>query len=230
MADQRTSHHESNRAFYDRISGAYDLLTDANERQARVTGLKALGLQPGERVLEIGFGTGNEILDLAEAVGAGGRVAGIDVSPGMLAVAQRKVGAKQPATPIDLRVGDARQLPFADKAFDAAYSSFTLELFPEEDLPTVLAEARRVLRDGGRLAVVSMAKVKAGDKPSFLERTYVWMHRHFPHVVDCRPIAAAELVTAAGFRVTKQIDLEIWTMPVTALVAEKPAGSGLEKR
>jgi ubiquinone/menaquinone biosynthesis C-methylase UbiE len=221
MAATPSSHHESNRTFYDRISEAYDLIADAGERAARQAGVRALDLEAGERVLEIGFGTGTEVLDLAARVGPGGRVAGIDISPGMLAVARRKLARTAPAAPVDLRVGDARELPFADGSFDAVYSSFTLELFPEEDLPVVLAEARRVLRAGGRIGVVSMAKVHPGEKASFLEKTYVWMHRHFPHLVDCRPIDLPGLLTAAGFHLTKQIDLEIWTLPVAVAVGEK---------
>jgi demethylmenaquinone methyltransferase/2-methoxy-6-polyprenyl-1,4-benzoquinol methylase len=222
MTQATPPRHESDRTFYDRISGAYDFIADANERAARLTGVEALDLRPGERVVEIGFGTGNEVLDLARLVGPGGRVGGIDISPGMLAVAQRKIARTNPTTPIDLRVGDARKLPFDDGSFDAAYSSFTLELFAEEDLPVVLAEVRRVLRPGGRLVAVSMATVKAGQKASTLEKTYIWMHRHFPHIVDCRPIDLAGLVTAAGFRVSRQIDLEIWTMPVAAVVSTRP--------
>jgi demethylmenaquinone methyltransferase/2-methoxy-6-polyprenyl-1,4-benzoquinol methylase len=223
MSQSTAAHHESNRAFYDRISQAYDLIADSNERKARLTGLHTLDLKPGERVLEVGFGTGNEVLDLANLVGPGGKVCGIDISPGMLAVAQGKLAQKPTATPVDLRVGDARQLPYGDSEFDAVYSSFTLELFPEEDLPVVLSEVRRVLRSGGRLAIVSMAKVKPGVRPSILEDIYVWMHRHFPHIVDCRPIDAPGLITTAGFRITKAIDLTIWSMPVAAVVAEKPA-------
>jgi demethylmenaquinone methyltransferase/2-methoxy-6-polyprenyl-1,4-benzoquinol methylase len=219
--NQTSAHHESNRAFYDRISRAYDLIADASERQARLTGLHAIDLKKGERVLEIGFGTGNEILDLAALVGPTGKVCGIDISSGMLAVAQRKLEQKPTDTPVELRQGDARQLPYGDGSFDAVYGSFTLELFPEEDLPGVLAEARRVLRVGGRLGIVSMAKVKPGEKPSFLENVYVWMHRHFPHIVDCRPIDVASLVTSAGFHVDRQIDLTIWSMPVAAVVAGK---------
>ena len=215
------SHHENNRTFYDRISAAYDFIADANERAARLTGVEALAVRPGEKVVEVGFGTGNEVIDLAELVGPAGRVAGIDISPGMLAVAQRKLAARPVAAAIDLRVGDARQLPFEDGAFDAAYSSFTLELFPAEDIPVVLAEVRRVLRPGGRLAVVSMATVPAGQRASVLEHTYVWMHRHFPHIVDCRPIDLGALLPAGGFRITKKIDLSIWSMPVAAVVAEK---------
>jgi demethylmenaquinone methyltransferase/2-methoxy-6-polyprenyl-1,4-benzoquinol methylase len=217
----QSSHHENNRAFYDRISHAYDLLADANERAARLAGVDALALGNGECVLEFGFGTGNEVIDLAERVGPTGQVHGIDISPGMLAVAQTKLAAKGLATPVDLRVGDARALPYREGCFDAVYSSFTLELFPEADIPIVLAEVRRVLRPGGRLGVVSMAKVRPGEHPSLLERGYVWMHRHFPHLVDCQPIDVAGVVAAAGLRVVKASELTIWTMPVGVVVAEK---------
>jgi ubiquinone/menaquinone biosynthesis C-methylase UbiE len=217
-------HHESNRAFYDRISQAYDTIADASERPARLTGLHLLAVKPGERVLEVGCGTGNELLDLAELVGPGGKVLGIDISPGMLAVAQQKLSLKPLPSPVELLVGDARQLPYEDGSCDAVYSSFTLELFPDDDMATVLREVRRVLRPGGRFGVVSMATVPAGSHPSVLEGAYVWMHRHFPHIVDCRPIDAAAALEAAGYRVAARNDLAIWTMPVQAVVGEKPAG------
>ena len=215
------AHHESNRHFYDRIANAYDLISDSNEKAARQAGVRAIALRGGEKVLELGFGTGNEVVDLARLVGPTGTVAGIDISSGMLGVAQRKVAASGVTTPIDLRLGDARELPFADGAFDAVYTSFTLELFPEGDIPLVLAEAKRVLRPGGRIGVVSMATVRPGDRVSGLEKTYIWMHRHFPHLVDCRPIDTEALVTAAGFEITSHQDLEIWTMPVRVVVGQR---------
>lgn len=214
-------HHESNRAFYDRIAHVYDHLADSNERAARLVGVEALNLRPGERVLELGFGTGNEVIDLAQLVGANGTVAGIDISSGMLAVAQKKLADAKPPGQIDLRLADARQLPFADGSFDAVYSSFTLELFPEADIPIVLAEVKRVLRAGGRLSVVSMALVKEGVRPSVLEHVYVWMHRHFPHIVDCRPIDVAGVIRAAGLTVRQQKELSIWSLAVAAVVGEK---------
>lgn len=216
-------HHDNNRAFYDRIAGAYDLMSNASEKPARQAGLEALAMQPGQKVLEIGFGTGNEVIDLANLVGTSGLVAGIDISTGMLDVTKKKLSEQSITTPIDLRVGDARQLPWSDGSFDAVYTSFTLELFPGEDIAAVLKESMRVLKPGGKVGVVSMATVKAGESPSALERVYVWMHRHFPHIVDCRPIDAAAVVSAAGFRVAEHIDMKIWTMPVAAVVGEKPA-------
>ena len=215
-----TEHHESNRAFYDRISNVYDLIAQP-EWPHRQAGVAALDPQPGEAVLELGFGTGDEVLQIANRVGGTGFVAGIDVSAGMLDVAQKKLANPKPAAKMDLRVGDARALPWTNATFDAVYTSFTLELFPEVDIATVLAEAKRVLKPGGRIGVVSMAVVKVGDHPSVLERGYVWMHRHFPHLVDCRPIDAVEELFAAGFTITKREDREIWTMPVQVVVGQR---------
>ncbi len=212
------SPHASNKAFYDRISGAYDLIADANERTARLAGLHALALQEGERVLELGFGTGNELMDIADLVGETGRVLGIDVSVGMFQIAERKLAGKNIKTPLDLRVGDARRLPWGEASVDAVYTSFTLELFPPDEIPEVLAECRRVLRPGGRMGVVSMATVKEGQKTSTIEKAYVWMHRHFPHIVDCQPIDVEAVVTKAGFEIAKVIEMEIWTIPVRAVV------------
>ncbi len=221
MSDS-TSLHESNRAFYDRISEAYDLIADSSERAARLVGIRQLSLNPGKTVLEMGFGTGNEIIDLAAAVGPTGAVHGIDISPGMLAVAQRKIAKAHPSAAVDLRVADARELPFGDESFDAAYSSFTLELFPPDEIEFTLREVARVLRPGGRFSNVSMAKVGPGQHPSTLEEIYIWMHRHFPHIVDCRPIDAPARLTETGFEIAERVDLEIWTMPVCAVLAIKP--------
>jgi demethylmenaquinone methyltransferase/2-methoxy-6-polyprenyl-1,4-benzoquinol methylase len=218
VTDKNAAHHEANRHFYDRIANAYDFIADSSERGARLAGVQALGLHVGEAVLELGFGTGNEILDLAGLVGPTGRVAGIDISPGMLAVANKKLTATALKTPVDLRVGDARALPFAAAEFDAVYTSFTLELFLDDDIPVVLAEAKRVLKPNGRIGVVSMAKVRPGHHTSILDRVYVWMHRHFPHLVDCHPIDTEAVVSAAGFKVTTVQDREIWSMPVRVVV------------
>ncbi|MAI34913.1 MAG: 2-heptaprenyl-1,4-naphthoquinone methyltransferase [Rhodopirellula sp.] len=209
----------TNQSFYDRISHAYDLISDAGEHKARERGEQALDVHAGERVLEIGYGTGNTMIHLAAAVGESGNVAGIDVSSGMKNVATKKLAAEGFADRTDLSVGDARKLPYEDDCFDAAFASFTLELFPLEDIPAVLAEVVRVLKPGGRLGVVSMATVLDGDKASSLEKTYVWMHEHFPHIVDCQPIDVVSFVEEAGLSIQQNVEMAIWTMPVRCVVA-----------
>ncbi len=212
--------HVSNKHFYDRISHAYDAIADDNEHAAREIGEKMLDVQTGERVLEIGFGTGNSLLHFARMVGDAGKACGVDVSSGMLAVAEQKIEEAGLGEIVELKIGDAVAVPWSDGEFDAAFLSFTLELFSEQDVPRVLSEVRRVLRPGGRLAVVSMATVADDERESVLEKSYKWMHRHFPHIVDCRPIDVVSLLAESGFTIQQEQRLSIWTMPVTAVLAK----------
>ena len=72
------------KAFYDKIANVYDLLAEHSERPTRATGLKLLAAAPGEHVLEIGFGTGHILAELANPVGPTGKIFGIDLSENML--------------------------------------------------------------------------------------------------------------------------------------------------
>jgi len=103
--------------------------------------------------------------------------------------------------------------------------SFTLELFPLDVIPEVLAECKRVLKPNGRMGVVSMATMDVGDSESALERTYIWMHTHFPHIVDCQPIPLERLLQEAGFTLTKHERIDLFTMPVAVVVASPGMGS-----
>ncbi len=213
------------RSFYDRVSAAYDALADAGEHRARERGLEMLGVSAGEVVLEIGYGTGHSLVELANAVGVDGAVHGVDISRGMHDVAESRVTKAGLGDRVRLRVAAVPPLPCDDESFDAVTMSFTLELFPSEVIPTVLAEVARVLKPDGRLGVVSMATVPQGDHESALERAYKWMHRHFPHIVDCQPIDVEEVLAASGFEVAHDERIEISTMPVATVVA-RPAARG----
>lgn len=209
--------HAATRKFYDRISHAYDVIADAGEHEAREKGLEMLAAAPGEHVLEIGFGTGHSLVDLAQAVGPEGHVSGVDISQKMHDIAARKVDDAGLSDRVTLKVAAVPPLPFEDHHFDAAVMSFVLELFPLEEIPEVLADIARVLKPGGRLVVVSMATTREGEPDSVLERTYKWLHHHFPHIVDCQPIDVAGLVSAAGYENIDEFRMEIWTLPVAVV-------------
>ena len=206
------------RRFYDRISAVYDGLADASEGACRERALELLAPDSGDRVLELGFGTGHGLVGLARQVGPEGHVVGLDVSDGMAREARRRLQEAGLADRVELRVGAAPPLPFPDAGFAGALLSFTLELFPDAVLPVVLRELHRVLRPGGRLAVVAMATPAAGARESALSHTYRWLHRHFPHIVDCEPIDAERLVSAGGFELKTQERLSIWTLPVAVVL------------
>lgn len=207
------------RAFYTRISSVYDALADRDEHRARELGLSLLDAQPGERILEIGFGTGSSIVPLVTAVGAAGRVCGIDISPGMKAVAEQRIRPMNIDATVDLRVAAVPPIPYEDAAFDAAFMAFTLELFPDDTIPGVLSELRRTLRTRGRFAAVSMTLGTIEQRHQMPERIYTWMHRHFPHIVDCRPIDLERVLAEAGFTISRVERLEIWGLPVAACLA-----------
>ena len=215
---------ETAKQFYDRISGAYDAIADGGEHVARERGLEVLIVQPGERVLEIGYGTGHSLVALARAVEETGRVCGIDVSAGMQSVATQRVSDAGLSDRVDLCVGEVPPLPYNDDQFDVVSLSFTLELFPLDVIPSVLSEIRRVLAETGRVGVVSMATVAPEERESALEKTYKWMHRHFPHIVDCQPIDAERLIAESGLSITCQERLSLFTMPVAVVVADNRPG------
>ena len=201
--------------FYDRISAAYELIADAAEHEARERGLDVLAVNPGEQVLEIGAGTGRALERLAREAGPRGRVCGLDVSSGMLSIARQRV-SEAPGQ-VSLQRGDGRDLPFRNLSFDAVFLSFTLELFEPPDIGLVLAEAARVLRPAGRLGVVSL---EATREPGLVSQAYVWLHRHFPHFIDCQPIDIRGHLARGGFRVARIEERTLWGLPVAAVLGE----------
>ena len=112
----------------------------------------AVGLRPGERVLDVACGTGVVARRAAERVGATGAVSGLDGNPGMLAVARTTApGNGSSAQAIDWQEGSADDLPFSDGEFDAVLCSLGLQFFADKS--GAVAEMRRVASPGGRVAV-----------------------------------------------------------------------------
>jgi len=105
----------------------------------------------GERTLEMASGTGNLLIDLAEA---GFRPCGLDLSPYMVRITRRKLRRRGLTVP--LCRGRAQALPFADGVFDSVVSTFPAEFILQ---PTTLREVARVLRPGGRAVVIAEARL-----------------------------------------------------------------------
>lgn len=126
-------------ARYDLVNGLVSLGQDRRWRRAVV---EAIGVRPGERVLDIAAGTGSSSIPLARR---GAEVIASDISSGML-----KVG-RQRHPELTFVEADATALPFDDATFDVVTCSFGLRNVP--DAPLALREALRVTRSGGRLVL-----------------------------------------------------------------------------
>jgi ubiquinone/menaquinone biosynthesis C-methylase UbiE len=195
------------RATYAKLSRVYAAVEGIFEKKIRRRGLELLNIQEGETVLEIGSGTGYALVEIAKAVGETGRAYGIDVTPQMLALAQKRLERAGLAERVELREGDAIDMSYEDEKFDAVYMAATLELFDTPDIPVVLAEIKSVLKPTGRLAITSMPK--EGHENSMVLRCYEWVHRTFPRYASCRPIYVEDSVREAGFKITKTEEMAI---------------------
>ena len=174
-------------------------------------------LKPGEVVLDLGSGGGIDVLLSARRVGPAGKAYGLDMTDEMLALA-RDNQQKSGLTNVEFLKGDIEQIPLPDSSVDVIISNCVINLSADKD--RVIAEALRVLKPGGRLAISDV--VVRGDVPDGVrESTELW--------VGC--IAGAleettyrEKLISAGF---EQVELEptrIYEPFMSAFIrARKPA-------
>jgi ubiquinone/menaquinone biosynthesis C-methylase UbiE len=207
---------EEAKTSYNRMSRYYDMVAGSSEKKYRDIGLEKLDAQPGEHILEIGYGTGHCVQALATAVTESGKVCGIDLSEGMHTIAQERIDKAGLSANVDLRVGDALALPFPPESFDGVFMSFTLELFDTPEIPQLLAQCHTVLRSTGRIVIVSLIK-----KPGKAVSIYEWFHEKMPTAVDCRPIYAQEDLKSADFTIQDVSALSMWGLPVEIILAVK---------
>ena len=133
--------------------------------------LKALDLQPADRVLEVGFGHGRTIERAASMVPQG-LVAGIDTSEEMVQMATRRCRHLIDQNRVRLTLGDSARLPYPDRFFDKGYAIHTLYFW--DDPQVHLRELHRVLRDGARFLLGFRPKEDgaAADFPDSIYRFY----------------------------------------------------------
>jgi ubiquinone/menaquinone biosynthesis C-methylase UbiE len=204
------------RLSYNKMSTWYDLIAGGSEKKFREKGLELLNVMAGESIIEVGCGTGHSLLTLSKQVGPAGRIYGLDLSDGMLGQARNRLNRSEAGQSTMLVCGDAAHLPFPSVSFDALFMSFTLELFDTPELPLVLTQCLHVLKPGGRMSVVSLAK-----KTGVVVKLYEWFHEKIPNYIDCRPIPARDIIADAGFHIVGARELVMWGLPVVVVLASK---------
>ncbi|MFD8388679.1 class I SAM-dependent methyltransferase [Streptomyces sp. NPDC059680] len=167
------------------------------------------GAVPGDRVLDVGCGTGYLTRHMAARVGPDGAVTGVDPSPPVLDYARART-RRPGSAPCDYREGVAEALDLPDGSFDTVVTSLMLHHLPEELRPSALREMYRVLRPGGRLLVVEFRPPK-----SRIGRHLV--HGGAGHTMAHNRVDLLDtLVTDAGFELLGHGDLRPWLSYVQA--------------
>jgi ubiquinone/menaquinone biosynthesis C-methylase UbiE len=180
----------------------WEMALRSSNRQRNVWAVSLLGVEPTDRVLEIGFGPGIAIRELSRRA-TQGLVCGVDHSAVMVRQATRRNAAAVRAGRVDLRLGSAEQLPSFTEPFDKVLAVNTMGMWHEPDAG--LKALHRRMRPGGRIAIVSQPRCPGATA----ETT----------VAAGREISAR--LTAAGFTGIRSDTLAL-TPPVIGVLGEVP--------
>lgn len=198
------------RRFYDTIADRYDEYVGYTERLLLDDGRQWVCSQASGDVLEIGVGTGQNLPYYPDDV----RLTGVDLTPAMLDVARQRAAVL--GLEVNLRVGDAQALDLPDGSFDTVVATLMLSAIP--DIRRAVAEARRVLRSGGRFLLLDFVRspfrpvrlIQRGLDPHFVRR-YAF------HVLR-EPL---DHLAAEGF-ITDRLQRSKWGI-IERVAARKPA-------
>lgn len=184
------------------------LMNKGNDFMNRFT-IGFLDPQPSDRILEIGFGNGKYMREIAEKM-TDGLMAGVDYSRTMVDQAKKRNRSFIRKGVVDIKLGEVNRIPFDTGAFDKVFTVNTIYFWPNPD--SDIQEIRRILKPGGRLLIAFRSK----EKMEKLDLT-----RHGFTLYE--PEQVKELARRAGFIDIRLESSEDGTMDVNCLIAVKPA-------
>jgi ubiquinone/menaquinone biosynthesis C-methylase UbiE len=201
MIEETLSEAEAQR-FYDRYGKRLEW-SDWFEGRAKGVAHGWASPEPGQRVLELGIGTGRFQELARQQLGSTGQALAVELSPTMLRLTGERL-QRAGLSPAGLLRGSVIALPLASESFDWVFSSYTFDLLPLRSLRVALEEARRVLRPEGRLVVCSLT-----EGQTWLERLFMgsWKRIHAlspARVGGCRPLVLGPLLEEAGFAIERR--------------------------
>lgn len=203
------------RKAYRRIAPFYDLWGRMTESRAQDRCLRWIGNEGTPLVVDVATGTAT-LLGRLLASTPGATAIGLDLTEAMLARAAARTRRFGPRCL--LVQADAHRLPLPDHCADVLCNNYLFDLLPETDFAGVLAEFARVLKPGGKLALVNMTRPE-----STAENLWEALYRlHPPLLGGCRGVLMHEHVVSAGFRVQRREHISQLAFPSEVILALAP--------
>ena len=203
------------RTLYDSLSRIYDIWGTLAESRARKRAIELAEIKDGQYILEVAVGTGLAFYEIVKRNRKGQNL-GIDISPGMLDKAKKRL-SKLTGVNYQLELGSTFRLPAEDQKVDLLVNNYMFDLIPFDEMDDILAEFKRVSKNGGKLVLVNMTK---GER--FGSGLYDLIFRLSPKSMGgCRGIRLSERLMDQGFHVETREYHQQLLFPSEVIVAHK---------
>jgi Trk K+ transport system NAD-binding subunit/SAM-dependent methyltransferase len=198
--DERAIRQRRLETYYDELGDEMEQ-TDRHQSRAKERSLALLDARSGQRVLEVGVGTGSLLARLVEKTGDSKGIVGVDFAGGVLRRARVRLAQEPLGVPVLVR-GNAIHLPFQDGSFDRILATYVLDVLDEEDALLALAEMRRVARPGALVVCAGLTGRGASPGARFVARLHALGRRfRLSGVGESRPLDLEPLARRSGLRV-----------------------------
>jgi demethylmenaquinone methyltransferase/2-methoxy-6-polyprenyl-1,4-benzoquinol methylase len=198
---EKTTHSGRITELYSRLAWMYDFFTD-HELAHHKKAVQMAEIKENDVVLEVACGTGRATVEIAKLIGEKGKFYAIDLTQEMLGRAKNKLRKHNLLDKVDLKLGDAKNLPFPDETFDIVYNAYMFDLIDIDEFSAILSEFKRVLKPSGKLVLVNMSKNKA------IKTLYEFLYeRRLLGFTSgsCRPVFMKPFLEEAGFEKVERI-------------------------
>ena len=203
---QRTFSIKKTQEDFAKVVRFYDLWGRLTEQKAIHEAINISQLKNKMKLLDVGVGTG-QLFEQVLKINKDGFNAGIDLSHGMLKRAENKLNGAY--NNYGLCSGNAYKLPFRRSSFEFIYSSYVLDLLPENDFEIVLGEINRVMKKDAVAVVLTMTM---GNK--WYNKIWYLLSKYFPSLLtNCRPVDISDSLLRTGFEIIDRKTVSQNTFP-----------------
>lgn len=204
------------RRVYDLLAAVYPVSSMLFHARAHKVALEFASIEDGQSVLEIAVGSG-EMFSQVAAINPKGRNIGIDISPAMAAVTQRRLTKEHPDVHCALQAVDCRAMPFRTGTFDHVICCYLLELLSTSDIRRTLDEVKRILKPGGKFTLILIGQNRPGFNRAYRVASKI-VPAFWGRQMDRR---GDEMLRASGFEILAERQVQQWFYPSRVLLTKR---------